>query len=219
MVDKLILEALKEALDPDKYEELIKHLNLDKLYKLAQDASFTAGLKAVKHLGLGGVTYDNIYKFTCYNKEGDLKWQDEVHNIVVDTGLVHTLSVVLDAGSPITTWYLGLYDASPAPAFGTTMSPNPGGTEFTEYANATRPALVFGTASATAPGATLTATQLAFSINADAQTCGGAFITSDSTKGGTTGTLYGGAAFTGGNKGVDSGDTLNVDVTINASSS
>lgn len=217
MVEKLILKALKEALDPDKYAELIKHLNLDKLYSATQDAAFTAGLKAVKHLGLGGINYHNVYNFTCYDKEGNLKWEESINNIVVDVGLVHTLGVVLDAGTPITTWYLGLYDATPTPAFGSTMA-SLGGTEFTEYANATRPALVFGTASATAPGATLTATQLSFSINATA-TAGGAFITSDSTKGGATGTLYGGAAFTGGNKAVDNGDTLNVDVTINASSS
>lgn len=218
MVEKLILQALKEALDPEKYNELLKHLNLSKLHEITQDAAFTAGLKAVKHLGLGSINYHNVYHFTCFDKAGNLKWEESINNIVVDTGLVHTLDVVLDAGTPITTWYLGLYDGSPTPAFGSTMA-SLGGTEFTEYANATRPALVFGTATATGPGATLTATQLSFAINANAQTAGGAFITSDSTKGGATGTLYGGAAFTGGNKAVDDGDTLNVDVTINASSS
>jgi hypothetical protein len=213
MVEKLILKALKEVLDPDKYAELIKQLGIGESHEVAQDATFSAGLNAVKYLGLGGVAYNNVYKATCYDSAGSLKWQDEVHNIVVDEGLVHTLSVVLDAGAQDTTWFLGLYGTTPNVLFGHTLATMP--SEVNPYTGNRKP-LTFGTASATAPGATLTATQVTYAITAT-QTVGGAFIAGVDT--GTAGTLYGGAAFTGGDKSVDNGDTLNVDVTINASSS
>jgi len=218
MYDKLLLNALKDALDPEKYQELLKHLNLDKLYSTCQETAFKAGLEAVKFMNIGNFNYHNVYAVTCYDKEGNLKWEDSVENIVTDAGLVHSLDVVLSAGTQITSWYLGLFDTAPNVVFGSTMAAK-GGTEFTEYANATRPALTIGAASASSPGATLSATQVSFSINTNAVTCGGAFITDSSAKSGTTGLLYGGAAFTGGDKALDDGDTLNVDVTVNASSS
>ena len=49
----------------------------------------------------------------------------------------------------------------------------------------------------------------AFSVNGSA-TVGGAFITSSNTKSGTSGTLLCAAAFTGGNRTVADGDTINV---------
>jgi hypothetical protein len=41
----------------------------------------------------------------------------------------------------------------------------------------------------------------------------GAFLTTDSTKSGTTGILYSAGSFTGGNRSIASGDTLNVTYT------
>ncbi len=58
-----------------------------------------------------------------------------------------------------------------------------------------------------------------YSINANSTTIGGAFISTDDTKSGTTGILYGGGAFTAGDKSLDDGDTLNVTVTASASAS
>jgi hypothetical protein len=46
----------------------------------------------------------------------------------------------------------------------------------------------------------------------------GLFLISDSTKGGTTGTLFSTAAFTGGTQAVNSGDTLKVTYTVAATS-
>jgi hypothetical protein len=60
------------------------------------------------------------------------------------------------------------------------------------------------------------ASKAQFNINASA-TILGAFVVTNSTKSGTTGTLYGAASFTGGSRAVQSGDTLNVTVTLTAS--
>jgi hypothetical protein len=53
-----------------------------------------------------------------------------------------------------------------------------------------------------------------FNINAT-QTVGGAFLTSDNTKSGSTGTLFSAADFSApGDRSVSSGDTLNVNYTL-----
>jgi hypothetical protein len=62
------------------------------------------------------------------------------------------------------------------------------------------------------------ASKAAFSITGSV-TIGGAFLVNLPTKGQTSGTVYGGGAFSGGNRSVVAGDTLNVTVTLNATPS
>ena len=66
--------------------------------------------------------------------------------------------------------------------------------------------------SAASAGAISTSAAVSFNINATA-TIAGAFVTTDNTKGGTTGTLYSVKNFTGGDRAVASGDILNVSYT------
>jgi hypothetical protein len=80
-----------------------------------------------------------------------------------------------------------------------------------QYSNATRPTPSWNAASGTARSTTATA----FNINGTGGTIAGAFLTSNSTKSGTTGILYSAGNFTGGDKTVASGDTLNVTYTAN----
>ena len=61
-----------------------------------------------------------------------------------------------------------------------------------------------------------TASKATYSINGTA-TIAGAFITSDNTKSGTTGTIYGAVDFSSA-RSVISGDTLEVTVTLTAAS-
>jgi hypothetical protein len=88
------------------------------------------------------------------------------------------------------------------------MASHAGWTENTSYSNSTRVAPTFGTASA----GSLATTATAFNINGTA-TIAGCFMVTNSTKSGTTGILYSAGSFTGGNKSVTSGDTLNVTYT------
>lgn len=55
-----------------------------------------------------------------------------------------------------------------------------------------------------------------FTISSNSTTIGGAFVTTNNTKGGSTGTLYGGGAFSAGDKTIDDNDTLTVTVTLTA---
>jgi hypothetical protein len=115
------------------------------------------------------------------------------------------------------TWFIGLYGAAASnnPAASDTASSHAGWTEVTAYSNATRPAATFGTATTADPSViSNSASPASFSINGTA-TVGGAFLISNSTKGGTTGTLFSAADFQSpGDRTVANGDTLNVTYTF-----
>ena len=95
------------------------------------------------------------------------------------------------------------------------MSSHAGWTEVVAYSQATRPACTFGTPTTANPSvATNSASPATFSINGTT-TVGGAFLTSNNTKSGTTGTLYSAADFSApGDRSVVSGDTLTVTYTL-----
>lgn len=85
--------------------------------------------------------------------------------------------------------------------------------EITPYSNAARPQWVKN--GAAAGGAmSNSASKASFTVNAGARIFG-AFLATDSTKGGTSGILYGGGLFTtGGSRLVQIGDTVNVQVDL-----
>jgi hypothetical protein len=123
----------------------------------------------------------------------------------------------LTSVSQITTWYLGLYGAgaSNTPAAGDTMASHAGWTEVTAYSNANRVTATLVTATTANPSVvTNTASPAVFNINGTT-TVGGAFLTSENTKGGTTGTLFSAADFgSPGDRSVVNSDTLSVTYTF-----
>ena len=157
------------------------------------------------------------YHVECHDKDGNLKWEADSKNLVVNVGLQYMAGTALTSVTQITTWYLGLYGAgaSNTPAAGDTMSSHAGWTEIVPYSNANRVTAVLATATTANPSvATNTASPAVFNINATA-TVGGAFLTSSNTKSGTTGTLFSAADFgSPGDRSVVSGDTLSVTYTF-----
>jgi len=156
--------------------------------------------------------FGGVFKVWCYDKDGKLKWYDEAENLVVNAGLQHILDVTFTGATQVSTWYVGLTDGTPTVAAADTMSSHSGWTEVTAYSESTRPEY-----DETRSGQSLSnsSSKASFSINATA-TVGGAFLTSNNTKGGTTGTLMCAAAFSGGDKSLSSGDTLNVQYDFSA---
>jgi len=158
-----------------------------------------------------------VYKIQCHDKDGNLKWEDETPNLVVNVGLQDMNAKYFTGSAYTAAWYLGLYGsgATNSPAAGDTMSSHAGWTEVTAYSQATRPACTFGTPTTANPSvATNSASPASFSINGTT-TVGGAFLTSNNTKGGTTGILYSAADFSApGDRAVVSGDTLSVTYTL-----
>ena len=158
-----------------------------------------------------------VYHVECRDKDGNLKWTAESKNLVVNVGLQYMAGTALTSVTQITTWYLGLYGsgATNSPAAGNTMASHSSWTEVTDYSNANRVTATFATATTASPSVvTNTASPAVFNINGTT-TVGGAFLTSDNTKGGATGTLFSAADFgSPGDRSVVSGDTLSVTYTF-----
>jgi len=151
-----------------------------------------------------------VYTATCYDAQGNLKWTDTYSNLVTTVGKNDLLDKYLAGSAYTAAWYLGLISLTgyTAVAVTDTMASHAGWTEDIGYSNATRVAPSFGAASAGSKATTATA----FNINATT-TIKGTFLTTVATKSGTTGILYSAGLFTGGDKAVASGDTLNVTYT------
>lgn len=150
------------------------------------------------------------FDVVCYDAEGNVRWEDTIENLVVDEGVNYALDVALSGGAQISSWFVGLTDGTPTVAAGDTLSSHAGWAEVQDYDEASRPSWADGGVSG--KSVDNSGSPAAFSINATV-TIGGAFLASDSTKGGTTGTLYAAGAFSGGDKSLNSGDTLNVTYT------
>jgi hypothetical protein len=184
--------------------------------KVKSTDTVTSGLVAGTRSGDNALALGR-FKMACYDKDGALKWEAEEDNLVVNVGLQYMCGTALTSVTQVTSWFIGLYGAgaSSTPAAGDTMSSHAGWTEVVPYSNATRPACTFATATTANPSvATNSASVAAFTINATS-TVGGAFLVSNSTKSGTTGTLFSAADFSSpGDRAVTSGDTLNVTYTL-----
>jgi hypothetical protein len=175
-------------------------------------SGLTCNLKAGEEAKATG-----LFEIKCHDKDGNLKWEAQSKNLVVNVGLQYMAGSALTSVTQITTWYLGLYGAgaSNTPAAGDTMSSHAGWTEVVAYSNATRVAATFVTATAANPSVvTNSASPATFNINGTT-TVGGAFLTSGSAKSGTAGTLFSAADFgSPGDRSVVSSDTLSVTYTF-----
>jgi hypothetical protein len=182
----------------------------------------TASLATSRGLG-ESVGAGGVYTVVCHDAGGNLKWTDSFHNLVVSQGLQDMNTKYFTGAAYTAAWYLGLVTG---PGSGTTfaaadtLASHAGWTENTAYIG-TRKAATFGTATTASPSVINNAvatggTPAVFTMNANAQTIAGAFLCSVTS--GTSGVLFSAGDFTGGDKTVDSGDTLTVtySFTLNA---
>lgn len=114
-------------------------------------------------------------------------------NLMPTEGVNHMLSTELKAGTQVTAWYIGLFEGNYTPVIGDTAALFPGAaTECTAYASATRVAFTPGTVSG---GAVDNSASVAnFAMNAS-KTVYGAFMSSVSGKGSTSGVLLSAVRF------------------------
>ena len=158
-------------------------------------------------------TGGGVFRLECRDAQGNIKWTAENHNLVVNGGLQDMLTKYFTGSGYTAAWYVGIYGAAASndPAASDTMASHAGWTEVTAYSQGTRPACSFGTPTTANPSvATNSGSPATFSINGTT-TVGGAFLTTNNTKGGTTGTLFSAADFQSpGDRSVVNGDTLTV---------
>lgn len=136
--------------------------------------------------------------------------------VITNEGLNDLLSKYAKGSNYTAALYVGLTDASPTVSASDTLTSHPGWVEITAYSQATRPALVLGDVAS--QSIDNNASKAVFSINGSS-TIGGAFITTDPTKGGVSGILYGVGRLDEGDHIALSGYTLNIDVTLTAANS
>ena len=157
-----------------------------------------------------------VFHVQCLDKDGNLKWEDSVPNLVVNEGLQDMNNKYFKGIGYSAAWYMGLITgpgASTTIAAADTLASHSGWTEFTNYSGS-RPAITFGTPTTADPSVvTNSATPSSFSISSSGGTVAGAFICTAAS--GTSGTLFSASDFQSpGDRVVVSGDTLNVTYTF-----
>lgn len=158
-----------------------------------------------------------VFRAECYDKDGNLKWRAESHNLVVNEGLQDMNTQYFKGATYSAAFYLGLITG---PGSGTsysatdTLAIHAGWTEFTNYSGS-RKAVVFGSATSADPSViSNSASPAQFAITGAGGVVAGAFLTTVAS--GTSGILFSESDFQSpGDRTVVSGDTLNVTYTFN----
>lgn len=177
--------------------------------------SMTAGLVAKTGFG-EGAKGGGVFHIQCFDADGNLKWEDQVHNLVVNEGL-QSMNTQYFKGSAYTAgFFLGLVtgpSASTTYAAADTLASHAGWTEFTNYSGS-RKAVTFGTATTADPSViSNSAAPSQFTITGAGGVVAGAFLCTVAS--GTSGVLFSEADFQSpGDRTVVSGDTLNVTYTF-----
>jgi hypothetical protein len=157
-----------------------------------------------------------VFHVQCFDKDGTLKWEDSMHNLVVDVGLQDMNTKYFSGSTYTAAFFLGLVagpDSSTTYAAADTLASHAGWTEFTNYSG-TRKTVTFGTATTAAPSVIDNSGSPAqFNITSAGGTVAGAFLCDVDS--GTSGLLFSEANFQSpGDRVVVSGDTLNVTYTF-----
>ena len=176
-------------------------------------ANLVANKGSTESVGAGGV-----YTVTCVGADGVEKWSDTFHNLVVNQGLQDMNAKYFTGSGYTAAWYLGLVEgpgSGTAYAAGDTLASHAGWTELvpgTAYTG-NRKAVTFGTPTTADPSvATNSGSPSSFAMLVNSTVVAGAFLCTVAS--GTSGVLFSAGDFTGGDKTVDNGDTLNVTYTF-----
>jgi len=162
------------------------------------------------------------YFAQCFDSDGNLKWEDKIENVVTDVGANQLLDSAFGSG-PVAGPFLGLISSvgySTPPAVGNTMASHTGWSEAgngSNYPNWSTPSsnargtMTFAAASGRAKALTAA---ISFIIATNGGTVKGCFVVfgtgAVATNNNTSGVLYSAGLFSGGDKVVGIGDTLQV---------
>lgn len=163
-----------------------------------------------------GMRAGGVFHVQCFDKDGNLKWEDQMHNLVVNEGLQDMNTKYFKGSTYTAAFFLGLVTgpgSGTSYVAGDTLAIHAGWTEFTNYSGS-RKAVTFGTATTADPSVIgNSASPAQFSITGAGGVVAGAFLCTVAS--GTSGVLFSEADFQApGDRTVVSGDTLNVTYTF-----
>lgn len=170
----------------------------------AKDRMKAAGA-APASLPLGNALARGKWRAEFRDPEGNLVHVAEWENLIVNEGLDQLLDGGLASAGP---WYIGLTDGAPTVAAGDTMASHSGWTEVSGYDEAGRQGWTPGTVTNQVVDNSSAAAE--FTITNNSTTIGGAFLTDNATKGGSTGMLFAAGAFDQGDVTLSAGSTITV---------
>lgn len=183
--------------------------------EIAKSADSANAALVANRQGHDAVRGGGVFTVECVGPDGAVKWTDTFHNLVVNQGLQDMNNKYFTGVGYSADWFLGLVTGPGSGntyAAGDTIATHGGWVENTNYTG-NRKAVTFGSATLADPSViTNSGSPAAFAITANAQTIAGAFVCSVAS--GTSGILFSVGNFTGGDKFVDAGDTLNVTYTF-----
>jgi hypothetical protein len=197
------------------------------------ESASSKDILASEILRAGGLSEDaslsGHYAVECIGADGLVKWTDTIKNAVTQEGKVCALNQAFKSSAFTQASYIGLISATgyttppantnTAANISTTAATN-GWQEVISAVVAARGTPSWGTSTGSGGNASLACTAIAFSI-LGTLTIKGCFLVlknlagtgASATVGDTTGALYSAGLFTGGDKAVGAGDTLNVTYT------
>lgn len=183
------------------------------------EATVSRAAGSTETFGLQG-----IYTAECYDAQGNLKWSDEIKNLVTNVGRQDMLDIYFsDTGAGAVVMGLAGANGSATftPAYTDTQSSHAGwyevgGANAPTYSG-TRKTPAFSGATDANPAVLATSAAVIFSMTGSG-TVYGAFINVNGSSAidNTTGVLYSIGGFTAGSKTVTAGDTINVTYTLSA---
>lgn len=136
------------------------------------------------------------FKYGLYTREPGGDWVqdgDFEYNLMPQAAVDHVATLITGSGTPIASWFMGIYESNYVPTSGVTATDLPGVVgESVAYTGATRPAWAFQYDGVSVIDNTLSLAT--FTMNAP-KTIYGAFIVSNGTKGGNTGLVLSIARF------------------------
>jgi hypothetical protein len=182
------------------------------------DASIIRGGSSIE-----GAHAEGLYTVRCFDKDGNLKWADDINNVVMSVGKNLMLDSTLSTAVTVVGPYMGLISSVGFSTIGTvvdTMASHAGwaeagtGSDYPLYTGS-RMTCVWSAAST---GSKALSAALSYVIAGTGGTVKGCFIVTGtgavSTIGSSAGTLLSAGLFTGGDKIVAVADTLQVSYTM-----